>query len=291
MSATGMMTTFRIVAAVLVAALLGRAAHAESEPTAVRIADNVYSVGVADVASYLITTAAGHILIDVGDGTTPPAVVKNVESLGFHAADIKVLINTQAHFDHVGGFAEMKQRTGAQVIAGARDADLIERGGRGDYLFGDRFPFTPVHVDRRVRDGDIVELGGVRLTAHDTPGHTEGGTTWTFTASDRGRMYAVVVVGGLTMNAGVRLRENPKYPTIAKDYRRAFDTAASLPCDIFLGAHLSYFDGESKAKRRRADPHGANPFVDPDGYRQHIAEQRQRFEELWKAQAPTRIHP
>src|SRR5437867_769480 len=174
-----------------------------SEPF--RIADGLYYVGSSDIASLLVTTPDGNILIDAGYPETVPIVRTNVAALGLRVEDIKILLNTQAHFDHAGGFAAMKQLTGAQLMVSEPDADVIERGGREDFLFGDRNRFPSTHVDRRLKDGDQVRLGRLVLTAHVTGGHTKGCTTWTFDVTDKGRTYHVVDVGGTTVLDGMRL--------------------------------------------------------------------------------------
>jgi metallo-beta-lactamase class B len=264
--------------------LAGGIAHAQAnrpdnqpvEPY--RIADNLYYVGASDIASYLIVTPAGDILIDAGYESTVPIIQRNVEKLGFRTTDIKVLLNTQAHSDHAAGFAKMKALTGAMLEVSGPDAALIESGGRGDYLFRDAKTFPPAAVDRRLSDGDEVRLGGVVLTAHLTAGHTKGCTTWTFTAQDRGKPLQVVVVGGATINPGTRVSGMPTYPEIGRDYAHTFDTLQSLPCDIFLGAHRVYYGGAAKAAKLKSAPDGPNPFVDPDGYRAAVAGWRAAFE-------------
>ena len=243
-----------------------------------RIADHVYYVGASDIASYLIVTPAGDILIDAGYEDTVPIIQRHVLKLGFRLEDVKILLNTQAHSDHAAGFAAMKALTGAKLEVSAEDAALIERGGRGDFLFGDRNTFPPAKVDARLADGAQIRIGGVVLTAHVTPGHTKGCTTWTFTARDRGNDVQVVVVGGATINPGVKVSGMPTYPTIGRDYAHTFDLLASLPCDIFLGAHRSYYGGAAKAARLHATREGPNPFVDPDGYRAAVARWRATFE-------------
>lgn len=257
----------------------------DNQPSApFRIADGLYYVGSSDMASLLVTTPEGHILIDAGYPETVPIIQANVAALGLGVSDIEMLLNTQAHFDHAGGFAAMKQLTGARLMVSEPDADVIERGGRGDFLFGDRNPFPPAHVDRRLKDGDQIRLGGVVLTGHVTGGHTKGCTTWTSDVTDKGRTYHVVDVGGTSVLDGMRLRGMPTYPSIGTDFERAFRTLKALPCDIFLGAHASYFDGQAKAARLRADPDGSNPFIDPDGYLAFVDRAEQRFKELQAAE-------
>jgi metallo-beta-lactamase class B len=276
------MTLFRLsVFAIAVALIQGAAPGTDNSPAEpFRIADNLYYVGSSDIASYLITTAAGHIIIDAGYDETVPIIQANVARLGQRLDDVRILLNTQAHFDHAAGFARLKALTHARLMVSDEDAALIERGGRGDFYFGDRAPYAPATVDRRLKDGNEVRLGDVVLTAHLTPGHTKGTTTWTFDVRDRGtRSYHVVVVGGLTILDGTKVSGMPLYPGIASDYARTFEAMKRLPCDIFLGAHASYFGGQAKAAAARAHPDGPNPFVDPEGYRSFVARAEQRFRE------------
>ena len=221
-----------------------------------RIADNLYYVGASDIASYLIVTPAGDILIDAGYEDTVPIIQRNVLKLGFRLEDVKILLNTQAHSDHAAGFAAMKALTGAKLEVSAEDAALIERGGRGDFLFGDRNTFPPAKVDARLADGAQIHIGGVVLTAHLTPGHTKGCTTWTFTARDRGKDLRVVVVGGATINPGVRVSGMPTYPNIGRDYAHTFELLASLPCDIFLGAHRVVLRRRREGREASREPEG-----------------------------------
>jgi metallo-beta-lactamase class B len=244
-----------------------------------RIADNLYFVGSSDMGSYLITTPAGHILIDAGYVSTVPIIEANMAALGFKVQDIKILLNTQAHADHAGGFADMKKRTGATLMVSGADADAIERGGARDFSLGDRYLFPAVTVDRRLKDGDTVALGGTTLTAHLTPGHTMGCTTWTFDTRDRGRTLHVVDLCGLSILENTRVSGMPAYPGITKDYERTFETLKRLPVDIFIGAHAVYYGGREKAAKAKADPSAPNPFIDPEGFRKLIESTERRFRE------------
>jgi metallo-beta-lactamase class B len=249
-----------------------------------RIADNVYYVGSSDIASYLITTGDGLIVIDGGYPETASMIEANVTKIGFGMRDIKILLNTQAHFDHAGGLAELKRVSGAKLMASDADAEIIEHGGQGDFYFGDKAPFPPATVDRRLKNGDEVRLGGVVLTAHLTPGHTKGCTTWTFDARDRGRTYHVVDVCGLSILDGTRVSGMPGYPGIARDYSHTYEILKALSCDIFLGAHASYYGGMQKAAEMRAHPDGPNPFVDPNGYHAFIDRAEKRFRDQLAAE-------
>ena len=250
-----------------------------------KIVGNIYYVGTEDLASYLITTPAGSVLIETGVEPNVDLVARNIASLGFKVTDVKYLLTTQAHFDHVGGHARLKQSSGAQVIVSEADAPVVEGGGRGDYHFGPDFYFTPVHVDRRIQDGDMVRLGGTVLTAHLTPGHTKGCTTWTMEVKDaNGTTLHVVFAGSTTVNEGVQLVNNGKYPQIADDYRHAFAVLNQLPGDVFLPAHASQFaDFPAKAEgaRRGARP---NPFIDPGALHSFLRSSQQAFDTKLAAQ-------
>jgi metallo-beta-lactamase class B len=240
-----------------------------------RIAGNLYYVGASDLSSFLITTPQGHILLDSGLVETVPQIQQNVVQLGFRLEDVKVLINTHAHYDHAGGLALLKRLTGATLMATEADAALLAVGGKGDPNFGDRFAYEPVKADRILRDGDTVELGGVTMTAHLTPGHTKGNTTWTMTVIEENKRYNVVVVGS-TSTPGYKLVDNPNYPGIVADFERSFQLLKSLPCDVFLGPHGSFFDLTKKLKLldQGAKP---NPFIDPDGYKRYVDEAEKAF--------------
>jgi metallo-beta-lactamase class B len=243
-----------------------------------RIAGNVYYVGASDVTSFLITTPAGHVLLDGGFVETAPRIEANITKLGFKLEDVKVLLSSHAHFDHAGGLAELKRATGAKFEASEKEAPLLARGGHGDFLFGDKQPFPPVQADRILHDGDTVTLGGTTLTAHLTPGHTMGNTTWTMKAKDGDRTYDIVFAPSTTILPGVSLTKNATYPEIAEDYAKTFRVLKSLPCDVFLASHASFYNGLDKAERLRK---GAkeNPFVDPQGYRDYVARMEKKYEE------------
>jgi metallo-beta-lactamase class B len=249
-----------------------------------RIAGNIYYVGANDITSYLITTPAGHILVNEGYENTPPLIKASVEKLGFKMTDIKYLLNGQAHADHIAGQALLKEWTGAQVVASEADAVVIEGGGKGDFRWEGISSYPPVKVSRRVKDGDQLTLGGTTLVAHLTPGHTKGCTTWTLQTTDNGTKYDVVIVGGTTINPGVTLVNNPKYPNIAEDYARTWRVMRALKCDIFLGAHGNYYGMiEKYAHLKRGGP---NPFIDPAGYSAFI----DRSEKVYLAQLARERH-
>ncbi len=245
-----------------------------------RIVGNIYYVGSKNLASFLITTDQGHILINSGFAETVPFIRASVEKLGFRFEDVKILLTSHAHSDHVAGSAVVKRLTGARVLVMERDEDLVRLGGKGDFQYDSSW--EPCAVDGVLHDGDEVKLGGAVLVAHRTPGHTKGCTTWTLRANDEGKAYNVVIIGGLSPNAGYQLVRNSKYPTIAGDFARTYQILKSLPCDVFLGPHGTYYGLDEKYGRLQKDP-ATNPFVDPDGYRQRVAgAEKTFFDELAK---------
>lgn len=250
-----------------------------------RIAGNLYYVGSRDLASYLIVTSAGDILINANLATSPPQIRTSVRALGFHWKDIKILLNSHAHFDHAGGSAEVLRETRAQFMVMDSDVKVVESGGATDF---DHLPtYPPAHVDRILHDGDSVRLGGTVLTAHKTPGHTRGCTTWTLQVKSRnGRTLNVIIVGGVAALSDYRLVATPghpaSYPGIARDFAHTFATLKALPCDIFLGAHGSYFGLQEKLAKLPTE--GPSVWIDPAGYRHFINESQQDFERDLKTQ-------
>ena len=247
-----------------------------------RIISNIWYVGASGVTAFLITTSKGHILLDSGFAETVPLIKRNVAQLGFKMTDIKILINSHAHYDHAGGLAELKELTGAKLMATEADAALLARGGKDDFQWGDRYAYKPVKSDRVLRDGDQVELGEVRLTARLTPGHTKGSTTWTMKANEEGKQYDVVFSTSVS-TPGYTLVNNEKYPGIVDDYRRTFQVLKSLPCDVFLGPHAEFFSMKEKIVRmeRGVKP---NPFIDSAGYREYVAGGERDFQKLVEKQ-------
>ena len=251
-----------------------------------RVAGNLYYVGSKGLASYLITTPNGNILINSDLEANVPMISASIEKLGFHSADTKILLISHAHWDHDAGSAMILQMTGAKYMVMDADVSVVESGGKTDFQYGNTpgSLYRPVKVDRVLHDGDEVTLGGTVLVAHLTPGHTKGCTTWTMKVTDGGRSYNVVIVGSPNLNPGYKLVSNTAYPQIAEDYERMWRVLKSLPCDIFLGAHGSYFGLEEKYPLRKDG--GANPFLDPDGYKRFITQKEEEFHaELVKQKA------
>jgi metallo-beta-lactamase class B len=239
-----------------------------------KVAGNVYFVGSKGQASYLITTPQGNILINSGLVESPPMIKESIEKLGFKYADTKILLISHAHFDHDAGSARIVKETGAKYEVMDSDVDVVESGGKTDFNYGDakdpdasRYP--AVKVSRVLHDGDTVSLGGTVLTAHKTPGHTKGCTTWTLKVKDGGKDLNVVVVGSPNVNPGYVLVGNAKYPNIVQDYEQTFKVLKALPVDVFLGAHGDYYGLPAKFEKLKAG--GANPFIDPTGYKAYVA--------------------
>jgi metallo-beta-lactamase class B len=242
-----------------------------------RIAGNLYYVGSKGLANYLITTPQGNILINSDLEANVPMIQASIEKLGFKFSDTKILLISHAHWDHDAGSAKIKQLTGARYMVMDADVPVVESGGKADFQYGQRaeFLYPPTKVDRILHDGDEVSLGNTVLFAHLTPGHTKGCTTWSMQVTDGGKSYNVVIVGSPNVNPGYKLVDNQGYPQIAADYNKMWRVLKSLPCDIFLGAHGGYFGMEEKYPRMKAG--GENPFVDPDGYKEFIAQKEQEF--------------
>jgi len=251
-----------------------------------QIAGNLYYVGSKGLASYLVTTPQGHILINSSLEANVPMIRASLEQLGFKYTDLKILLVSHGHWDHCAGSALIKQQTGAKYLVMEADVPVVESGGRADFHYS-KLPAAlcpPAKVDRVLHDGDEVKLGDAVLVAHLTAGHTKGCTTWTMKVTDAGRRYDAVIVGSPNVNEGYQLVNNRPYPRIAEDYDRTFGVLKSLPCDLFLGAHGAYFGMLEKYPRLK--PGAANPFIDPAGYKAYIADREQAFrKELAKQQA------
>lgn len=285
-----MMKTFTAV--LLLAAALAGKSPAQGNPDwtepfpPFRIAGNLYYVGSKGLANYLIATPAGHILINSDLEANVPLIRASIEQLGFKFSDVKILLISHAHWDHDAGSAMIKRLTGAQYMVMDADVSVVESGGTDDFQYGSTpsalYPATK--VDRVLHDGDEVKLGGAVLVAHLTPGHTKGCTTWTMKATENGQTYNVAIVGSPNVNAGYKLVGNSRYPRIAQDYERMFQVLASIPVDVFLGAHGDYFGMQAKYARLTAG--AANPFVDPGGYAAFVADKERAFRsELAKQRA------
>ncbi|HLK47677.1 MAG TPA: subclass B3 metallo-beta-lactamase [Bryobacteraceae bacterium] len=243
--------------------MLPLAGFAQATFPAVRIIGNLYYVGDTDLAAYLVVTPKGDILINSGFEYSVKEIRDRMKSLGFRFADLKILLATHAHSDHVAAMATIKRLSGARMMAIEQEAELLETGGKTDYLFGSAGWFPPVKVDQTFRDGDKIELGGSTLTAHWTPGHTKGSTSYSMTIAESGREYSVLIANLPNLNEGTVLIKNPKYPGIVDDYARTFEVLRQLPCDIYLTSHAGQFGLLAKFQPGKA--YSARRFVDPYG--------------------------
>jgi metallo-beta-lactamase class B len=268
----------------LLAALsLGASAAARAQGTdwnapfpAHRVIDNVYFVGTAQLGSFLVTTPEGHILINSDFESTVPSIRKSVEELGFKFGDIKILLGSHAHGDHMEGDALVKELTGATVMAMEQDV----AGLRAMQPGGKTHP-----IDRVLHDGDHVTLGGTTLTAYLTPGHTKGCTSWGLDVRENGNTYHALIICSFGVNDNYTLVGNKDYPQIASDYVATYARARALPVDVFLGSHGSFYGLPAKYAALKARKDGEpNPFIDHAGYLAHIAMQEQRFKTMLAGQ-------
>ena len=284
------MSRFGVLGSGVVLAALGFSAQAAnppawSTPTApYKIGDNLYFVGSAGLSSFLITTPKGHILIDSGLPGAAKGIEDSIAMLGFKPADVKILLNTHAHFDHTGGFAELKADTGAKLFASAADRKALETG---KYIGSEEvadYDFPPVKVDKLVKDGGAVSLGGTTLTAHLTPGHTAGCTTWTFPVKIDGAVHQAVVFCSISVAANrlVSKTRGPQYPGIVEDYRRGFAKLKSIKADVFLAPHTAQFGAPAKVAKMGAG--GTSPFIDPDELGVVTARYEKLFDEALASQ-------
>lgn len=238
-----------------------------------QVIGNIYYVGSETVSSFLITTPAGHFLIDGVLAQTVPQIVRNIETVGFDIRDVRVLLHSHAHIDHAGGLAGLQRASGARMVASAADRIPLERGeiGYGPSA-GMRFP--PIRVDQVVADGEAITLGGVTLTAHLTPGHTAGCTSWSMEVTDAdGGTHRAFFHGSSTV-AGQSLVPEA-YPGMVAAYRATFEMVRTLRADVFLANHDSFFDLHGKRARQLAGD--AHAFVDPDGLQKFNADMEQAF--------------
>ena len=240
---------------------------------AFKIAGNLYYVGTADLAVYLIQTPQGNILINSDFPEDVPLIRTSIEQLGFKYGDTKIILISHAHGDHDAATGIMKKETGARLMVMDADVPAEESTAKGR---------PSAKVDRVLHDGETVELGGSKLTARLTPGHTRGCTTWTMPVRDGGRTLDAVIIGSPNVNAGYLLVDNKDYPQIAQDYVKTFTVLKSLPVDLFLGAHGAYFG--MKAKYDKMQNGESNPFIDPVGYKSYVAEREATFRKEWDRQ-------
>ena len=247
-----------------------------------RVIGNLYYVGMAGVSVFLIVTPQGHILTDGGLPESVEAIEKNIQALGFKLTDVKILLNSHAHFDHSGGLAKLKADTGARFIASIGDQPFLESG---HITFGPsaKIDTAPVKLDRAVKNGETVQWGGVTLTANILPGHTPGCTAWTMPLTEGGKTYRVMFHCSISVG-GNELVGNKAFPSIVESYRASFARLKKMQADIFLAPHGGQFDMNEKLAKAKAG--GPNPFVDPSELQRFVAKAQQDFDkELASQQA------
>ncbi len=243
-----------------------------------RISGPLYSVGGGDLSVFLITTSAGHILINTGMEKSAAHIKANVEALGFDFSDIKILLVQQSHFDHALALAEIKEMIGAKLYATAKDAPILEAGGSNDPHFGDclDFRFPAITVDRRLKDGEIIRLGDISLKTHLHPGHTEGSSSYSFSHTEQGETYNVLIANMGSINEGKKLINEPTYPGVADDFANTYAAQLALPVDVWVSAHASQYKRDSKYQPGQAyDP---KTFVDPEGFKQAVQALQGQYE-------------
>jgi metallo-beta-lactamase class B len=251
--------------------------YAPQEPFAVY--GNTYYVGTGGISALLITSAAGHVLIDVGGPKSPPRIVEHIRTLGFKVEDIRYILNSHAHHDHGGGIAELQKLSGATVLASPASLEILKSGqaDKTDPQFPGLDPMTPVARLRVVQNGEVVRLGPIALTAHFTPGHTKGGTSWTWQSTENGRTANMVYADSLNALSGekVRFSDNPGYPHATAAVEGSIATVASLNCDILVAAHPEL---GGLWERKAQQPAGGNAaFIDQDACRNYAGKARARL--------------
>jgi len=231
-----------------------------------RIIGNIYWVGSYDLATYLITTPQGHILINTGVGDTAQQIRAGVEQLGFKITDTKILTATHGHFDHVAGMAELKRLTGGRLLVSEQEKPLLESGGKADFRFGGTAGarFDPAAVDGTFKDGEKISLGGTEITVHHHPGHTKGATSFTLNVQERGKTYRVIIANMGSINPGVTVSGMQAYPGITQDYARTFLAQKDMRIDVWLASHAGQFRMHEKYKP--GDAYDPERFVDPAGF-------------------------
>lgn len=246
-----------------------------------RVFGHTYFVGVSGLSSLLVTSPDGHVLIDGGLPQSAPLIDANIRALGFRPEDVRVILHSHTHFDHVGGIAALQRTSGATVVSTAAGARALEAGAPmpddPQYALGGRFP--PVARVRVVADGDTVTVGDVALTMHHTPGHTPGGTTWAWRACEAHRCVDIVYADSLTAVSAPDFRYSDAKNGAGRveQFRASIDRVAALPCDIVIAAHPAFSDLDGKRARRRAGV-TPDPFIDPQGCRTYAAEARRRLD-------------
>jgi len=248
-----------------------------------RIAGNLYYVGTYDLGCYLITTPKGHVLINSGLKDSPAQIRKNVETLGFKFKDIKILLTTQGHYDHVAGLAEIKKITGAKMMVHEGDAQVLTDGGRSDFIFGENEGalFVPIKIDRVLHDGDTIQIGGTTLLVLHHPGHTKGSTSYLVDVTDEKRSWKVLIVNMPSILTETKVTGMPAYPNVGKDYQHTFESLKKLQFDLWVASHAGQFG--MHAKHKPGDPYGPEVFADRKRYDDLVNRLEQEYDKRLKA--------
>ena len=247
-----------------------------------RVAGNLYYVGTYDLACYLIVTPEGNILINTGLAASASQIRDNIKALGFKLSDTKILLTTQAHYDHVAALAEIKKQTGARLMADEKDVAALEDGGVSDYeLSKYGRSFEPIHVDRRLKDGDTIRLGGMRLVMLHHPGHTKGSSSYLFDVKDERKSYRVLIVNMPSIITDRKFSEIQVYPDIAKDYAYTLDALKKISFDLWLSSHASQFGLHNKHKP--GDAYNPDVFSNRPEYEKAVADLEAEYRKKMKA--------
>lgn len=246
-----------------------------------RIAGNLYYVGTYDLACYLITTPEGNILINTGLKSSAKQLRKNIKALGFRFSNTKILLTTQAHYDHVGAMAKIKKQTGAQLMVDEKDASVMKDGGSSDYALGGHgSTFKPVVPDRLLKNGDTILLGNMQLIILHHPGHTKGSCSFLFTVTDKQKSYRVLIANMPTIVTDSSFSAIPTYTEIAADYGYTLHTMKNIKFDIWLSSHASQC--KLHAKHQSGDAYNPEAFKDQAGYDATIGDLQQQYDRKLK---------
>ena len=249
-----------------------------------RIAGNLYYVGTYDLACYLITTTKGNILINTGLASSATQIKNNIETLGFKFTDTKILLTTQAHYDHMGAMAAIKKGTGAQLMVDEKDADVLATGGSSDYALGKYgTSFKPVKPDRLLYNNDSIQIGNMQLVLLHHPGHTKGSCSFLFTVKDDQQSYRVLIANMPTIVTDKPFTAIPTYPSIAGDYAYTFHAMKNIPFDIWLASHASQFNLHDK--HIPGDAYNPTAFIDQPGYDAALRDLQKQYDEKIKKDA------
>ncbi len=273
MRLTGLLATIAMAAGLAGTASAQANWNTPTEPF--RVADNLWYVGTEGLGVYLFTSPDGHILLDGATPQAVPIIEVNILKAGFRLSDVKIILNSHAHFDHSGGLAELKEHTLAKVAAMAPDVPALEGGFYQGSEAVKAYNAPPVKVDRVLKDGDTVKLGGWTLKANLTPGHSPGCTTWSFKATDQGKTHDAAVFCSASVAAN-RITTPFQYAGIVEDYRKTFAKAKTMKVDMFLGPHAEFFG--LAEKRAKIAPGAPNPFITPGEFQTFVAKQQEAFE-------------